>query len=106
MSRLLLQQTEETVAYIRSITGQQQIFYTQACHNPHRIRNFFHAIAFIIMQSSLHAYHFFAIQQRISCITNMAAGILDQPLTEEEVLLTGEKSGSSNRKSARRNPLH
>ncbi len=31
----------------------------------------------------------------ISCITNMAAGILDQPLTEEEVLLTGEKSGAA-----------
>ena len=28
----------------------------------------------------------------ISCISNMAAGILDQPLTEEEVLITGEKS--------------
>ena len=31
----------------------------------------------------------------ISCITNMAAGVLDQPLTEEEVLLTGEKSGAA-----------
>lgn len=30
----------------------------------------------------------------ISCITNMAAGVLDQPLTEEEVLLTGERSGA------------
>ena len=29
----------------------------------------------------------------ISCITNMAAGILDQPLTEEEVLETGARSG-------------
>lgn len=29
----------------------------------------------------------------VSCITNMAAGILDKPLTEEEVLTTGEKSG-------------
>jgi len=29
----------------------------------------------------------------ISCITNMAAGILNQPLTEEEVLITGEQSG-------------
>lgn len=28
----------------------------------------------------------------ISCITNMAAGILDQPLTHEEVLETAEKS--------------
>ena len=28
----------------------------------------------------------------ISCVSNMAAGILDQPLTEEEVLETGEKS--------------
>ncbi len=28
----------------------------------------------------------------ISCITNMAAGVLDQPLTEEEVLETGAKS--------------
>ena len=28
----------------------------------------------------------------VSCISNMAAGILDQPLTEEEVLLTGAKS--------------
>ena len=28
----------------------------------------------------------------ISCISNMAAGILDQPLTEAEVLVTGEKS--------------
>lgn len=31
----------------------------------------------------------------ISCVTNMAAGILDQPLTEEEVLTTGEKSGAA-----------
>ena len=31
----------------------------------------------------------------ISCITNMAAGVLDQPLTEEEVLETGEKSGAA-----------
>ena len=30
----------------------------------------------------------------ISCITNMAAGVLDQPLTEEEVLITGERSGA------------
>lgn len=30
----------------------------------------------------------------ISCITNMAAGVLDQPLTEEEVLTTGERSGA------------
>ncbi|MBR4943857.1 MAG: purine-nucleoside phosphorylase [Peptococcaceae bacterium] len=30
----------------------------------------------------------------ISCITNMAAGVLDQPLTEEEVLETGAKSGA------------
>lgn len=29
----------------------------------------------------------------ISCITNMAAGILDQPLTEAEVLETGQRSG-------------
>lgn len=28
----------------------------------------------------------------LSCITNMAAGVLDQPLTEEEVLTTGERS--------------
>lgn len=27
----------------------------------------------------------------ISCVTNMAAGILDQPLTQEEVLETGER---------------
>ena len=27
----------------------------------------------------------------ISCITNMAAGILDQPLNHEEVLETGER---------------
>ena len=27
----------------------------------------------------------------ISCVTNMAAGILDQPITHEEVLATGEK---------------
>ena len=27
----------------------------------------------------------------ISCITNMAAGILDQPLTHAEVLETGER---------------
>lgn len=27
----------------------------------------------------------------VSCITNMAAGILDQPLTHQEVLETGEK---------------
>ena len=26
----------------------------------------------------------------ISCITNMAAGILDQPLTHEEVIETGK----------------
>ena len=31
----------------------------------------------------------------ISCITNMAAGVLDQPLTEEEVLETGAKSGAA-----------
>lgn len=31
----------------------------------------------------------------ISCITNMAAGVLDQPLTEAEVLETGEKSGAA-----------
>jgi len=30
----------------------------------------------------------------ISCITNMAAGVLDQPLTEEEVLATGEQVGA------------
>lgn len=30
----------------------------------------------------------------ISCITNMAAGILEQPLTEEEVLTTGEQTGT------------
>lgn len=29
----------------------------------------------------------------ISCITNMAAGVLNQPLTEEEVLETGTRSG-------------
>ncbi len=28
-----------------------------------------------------------------SLITNMAAGVLDQPLTEEEVLETGERRG-------------
>ncbi len=27
----------------------------------------------------------------ISCVTNMAAGILDQPITAEEVLETGER---------------
>ena len=27
----------------------------------------------------------------ISCVTNMAAGILDQPLTHEEVMETGER---------------
>jgi purine-nucleoside phosphorylase len=27
----------------------------------------------------------------ISCVTNMAAGILDQPITHEEVLETGER---------------
>jgi purine-nucleoside phosphorylase len=27
----------------------------------------------------------------ISCVTNMAAGILDQPITTEEVLETGER---------------
>ena len=27
----------------------------------------------------------------ISCVTNMAAGILDQPLNHEEVLATGER---------------
>jgi purine-nucleoside phosphorylase len=27
----------------------------------------------------------------ISCVTNMAAGILDQPLSHQEVLETGEK---------------
>jgi purine-nucleoside phosphorylase len=27
----------------------------------------------------------------ISCVTNMAAGILDQPLNHEEVLETGER---------------
>ena len=27
----------------------------------------------------------------ISCVTNMAAGILDQPLTHEEVMVTGER---------------
>ena len=27
----------------------------------------------------------------ISCVTNMAAGILDQPITSEEVLETGER---------------
>lgn len=31
----------------------------------------------------------------ISCITNMAAGVLNQPLTEQEVLETGEKSGAA-----------
>ena len=31
----------------------------------------------------------------VSCITNMAAGVLDQPLTEEEVLETGAKSGAA-----------
>lgn len=31
----------------------------------------------------------------ISCITNMAAGVLDQPLSETEVLETGEKSGAA-----------
>lgn len=30
----------------------------------------------------------------ISCITNMAAGVLNQPLTEEEVLETGARSGA------------
>ena len=34
----------------------------------------------------------------ISCITNMAAGVLDQPLTEEEVLETGAKSADAFRK--------
>ena len=28
----------------------------------------------------------------ISCLTNMAAGILDQPLTHEEVITTGRKA--------------
>ncbi len=27
----------------------------------------------------------------ISCVTNMAAGILDQPITTEEVIETGER---------------
>jgi len=27
----------------------------------------------------------------ISCVTNMAAGILDQPITSEEVMETGER---------------
>jgi purine-nucleoside phosphorylase len=27
----------------------------------------------------------------ISCVTNMAAGILDQPITAEEVIETGER---------------
>jgi purine-nucleoside phosphorylase len=27
----------------------------------------------------------------ISCVTNMAAGILDQPITTEEVMETGER---------------
>ncbi len=31
----------------------------------------------------------------ISCVTNMAAGILDQPLTHEEVMETGERVRSS-----------
>lgn len=31
----------------------------------------------------------------ISCVTNMAAGILDQPLTHEEVMQTGERVKSS-----------
>ena len=31
----------------------------------------------------------------ISCLTNMAAGILDQPLNHEEVLETGERVKSS-----------
>ncbi len=30
----------------------------------------------------------------ISCVTNMAAGILDQPITSEEVIATGERSAS------------
>jgi len=31
----------------------------------------------------------------ISCVTNMAAGILDQPLNHQEVLETGERVSSS-----------
>ncbi|MGC2648730.1 MAG: purine-nucleoside phosphorylase, partial [Candidatus Sulfotelmatobacter sp.] len=31
----------------------------------------------------------------ISCVTNMAAGILDQPLTHQEVMETGERVRSS-----------
>jgi len=31
----------------------------------------------------------------ISCVTNMAAGILDQPLSHQEVMETGERVKSS-----------
>ena len=42
--------------------GQQQIFDAQLRHHTNRICGVFHSIPFIIMQTTLHAYHLLAAQ--------------------------------------------
>jgi len=49
------------------------------------------AVGMSTVPEAIEASHMRMKTMGISCLTNMAAGILDQPLTTEEVLQTGER---------------